>query len=558
MTVKLNSVKGRLVGGFGILVAVAIVSGVIVNRSIGSAETANARAAALRGAMEKALSVEEALVVQRALQAEYAITRDPEILVTFEATAETAFGTMDELEVEFADNDRIQRIAAELERLDIIHDAIIFDEMVPAFEAGDATTGFEALSRAQVALEDLLKVVEASSQAFSDELEAVNQELESDLASGATAVLVSSILIIVLTIAGSLLNIRTIVSPLGQLTKAARRVSKGDVSEQITYRSNNEFGVLAEAFREVSDYVQETSGVATALAKGDLTHEIHLRGDKDALGRAVQAMVLSLRDVVGELETASVDLEQSAAYLLVMSNDLTGAAEATASEAGSASAAGDRLSEAMADIARQAGQAAADVGRAVQTVSETTTKVSSLRDSSNDIGAVVGTIAAIAEKTNLLALNATIESARAGESGKGFAVVANEVKELAAQTADATAHIDEQIARAQADTADAVAAIETISGTIDGAYTTAVSIASSVEGQVGLTSELRSNAAKIAEAAVSASKVAQSTREASTALSEMASTVSRVLSRFDLGDEFDASPIDAHAVALDDRPPALV
>ena len=39
----------------------------------------------------------------------------------------------------------------------------------------------------------------------------------------------------------------------------------------------------------------------------------------------------------------------------------------------------------------------------------------------------------------LLALNATIEAARAGDAGKGFAVVANEVKELAEQTAKATA-----------------------------------------------------------------------------------------------------------------------
>lgn len=46
--------------------------------------------------------------------------------------------------------------------------------------------------------------------------------------------------------------------------------------------------------------------------------------------------------------------------------------------------------------------------------------------------------ARITSEINILSLNATIEAARAGDAGKGFAVVATEVKNLAAQAADAS------------------------------------------------------------------------------------------------------------------------
>jgi methyl-accepting chemotaxis protein len=119
-------------------------------------------------------------------------------------------------------------------------------------------------------------------------------------------------------------------------------------------------------------------------------------------------------------------------------------------------------------------------------------------------------IADIASKTNLLALNATIEAARAGESGRGFAVVAGEVKALAAQTAEATAAIGNQllsIQQAAEGASDAGARIVTSIAAIEAM---ASSIAAAVEQQGAATAEI---ARSINETAVAARTVSARTGE---------------------------------------------
>lgn len=63
----------------------------------------------------------------------------------------------------------------------------------------------------------------------------------------------------------------------------------------------------------------------------------------------------------------------------------------------------------------------------------------------NNIQLLADSILSITKQTNLLALNAAIEAARAGEVGKGFAVVAEEIRELANQSSENVAVIQEAI-----------------------------------------------------------------------------------------------------------------
>jgi len=71
--------------------------------------------------------------------------------------------------------------------------------------------------------------------------------------------------------------------------------------------------------------------------------------------------------------------------------------------------------------------------------------VSALNDSLRAVEGVsesVETIESIAHLTHLLSLNASVEAARAsGEVGKGFAIVAQEVRDLAARTAQSSEEV---------------------------------------------------------------------------------------------------------------------
>ncbi|WP_413786140.1 methyl-accepting chemotaxis protein [Pseudomonas nunensis] len=105
-------------------------------------------------------------------------------------------------------------------------------------------------------------------------------------------------------------------------------------------------------------------------------------------------------------------------------------------------------------------QAASEMREIAANIEESSTLIAQLGERSEQITAIVNTIRAIADQTNLLALNAAIEAARAGEQGRGFAVVADEVRLLAARTSGSTAEISTMIGLILSETRQAIKSMD--------------------------------------------------------------------------------------------------
>jgi len=95
-------------------------------------------------------------------------------------------------------------------------------------------------------------------------------------------------------------------------------------------------------------------------------------------------------------------------------------------------------------------------------VASAASKIASLAKKASEIQSITDVIDGISSQTNLLALNAAIEAARAGEQGRGFAVVADEVRALAAKTADATNQIGDMLNQISQETGDTTAVMSQI------------------------------------------------------------------------------------------------
>jgi methyl-accepting chemotaxis protein len=159
----------------------------------------------------------------------------------------------------------------------------------------------------------------------------------------------------------------------------------------------------------------------------------------------VNSVIQVLVNTMTQLEKSALDLEDASIVGVETSIETLKSSKNTVETVDCANEKAKEVVSMIADVSAQTSTSSERSLMAKENALETKIKIEALARSIEEIGNVTGLISDVTEQTNLLALNATIEAARAGEAGKGFAVVAGEVKNLAAQTANATAQISRQV-----------------------------------------------------------------------------------------------------------------
>jgi len=366
------------------------------------------------------------------------------------------------------------------------------------------------LDRAASVLMDL----EADQQLLAHELAGLLTEIERFTEVAALAaehheqqafwqITIISAITLLVCVAGSILFARYMIArPLQQVTTGLQALARGNTDVEVLVRSKDEIGQVAQAFEIFRANTIEMKRLQEQAREEEVQAEAERRETRLRLADELEKLLMTSYDTavsaLGDLSAGADRLARNSRETIERSNTVAAAAEQASASVQSVASASEELSSSIQEISRQVTLANDSTSRTSHQASATGETVSTLSASAEEITEVLKLISDIAAQTNLLALNATIEAARAGEAGKGFAVVASEVKALANQTGGATDQIGLQLSGVQSGAATCSEAIMTVICSMANIRDQISGIASAIEEQNAVTSEIAKNASDVA------------------------------------------------------------
>ncbi|NQD35495.1 methyl-accepting chemotaxis protein [Permianibacter sp. IMCC34836] len=236
---------------------------------------------------------------------------------------------------------------------------------------------------------------------------------------------------------------KAVLLPLEKTIQVARAIAHGNLRTNVSVDSNDEAGQLQAALADMQSNLRQM--IKTIHSEAELLQET---------AQLVNQSSKAIIDGTGEQSDSATSM--AAAMEEMIRNiqqiaDHAGNAQSISSESEQLASSGGQVIMGVVD----------GMNRIADAVNESSATITALGKSSEEIYSIIQVIKSIAEQTNLLALNAAIEAARAGEAGRGFAVVADEVRNLAARTAQSTQEITDMIQRIRSSTDQAVSSMQT-------------------------------------------------------------------------------------------------
>jgi methyl-accepting chemotaxis protein len=297
--------------------------------------------------------------------------------------------------------------------------------------------------------------------------------------------------------------------PINQIVSGAGKIADGDLNVTIDVDTRDEVGILANVFSKMvgnlNDVMVNINSAAEQVASGAK----QVSDSSMALSQGATEQASSIEELTASIEEISSQTRLNADYASQANN----IAETAKSSAVKGNEQMKLMLKAMDDI----------------------------NDSSGKISKIIKVIDEIAFQTNILALNAAVEAARAGQHGKGFAVVAEEVRNLAARSANAaketTGMIEGSIKKVEDGTSIANETANALNSIVD----SVAKVANLVSDIAAASNEQATGIAQINQGIMQVSQVTQTnsaTSEESAASSEELANLAQLLkeqvSRFKL------------------------